>query len=51
MFDLPDGLIDFVLVSRKLEKDTENLKIHKKNKLKDCYICNLDGKVIIGNKE
>lgn len=30
MFDLPAGLIDFVLVSRKLEKDTENLKIHKK---------------------
>lgn len=30
MFDLPDGLIDFVLVSRKLEKDIENLKLHKK---------------------
>lgn len=49
MFGLPPKLIEGVFVGRKIEKDKEALK-HIKEKLPDCYICNLDGKVIIGNK-
>ncbi len=48
MFGLPSTLIEGVFVGRKIEKDEETLKYIKK-KLPDCYICNLDGKVIIGN--
>ena len=48
MFGLPSCLIEGVFVGRDLEKDEESLKIIK-NKLPDCYICNLDGKVILGN--
>jgi hypothetical protein len=49
MFGLPSKLIEGVLVGRKFENDPESLnKI--KNKLPDCYICNVDGKVIVGNK-
>ena len=39
-----------ILVGRKLENNKEALK-YIKSKLLDCYICNLDGKVIIGNKK
>lgn len=46
MFGLPSKLIEGVLVGRKLEQDSEALK-HIKYKLNDCYICNLDGKVIM----
>ncbi|MBQ7105101.1 MAG: hypothetical protein IJN90_04520 [Bacilli bacterium] len=49
IFGLPPRLIEGVFVGRKLEKDMESLK-YIKDKLPDCYICNLDGKVIIGNK-
>lgn len=49
MFGLPAKLIEGILVGRKIENDEEKLK-YIKSKLKDCYICNLDGKVIIGNK-
>ena len=49
MFGLPSSLIEGILVGRTLEKDIESLN-YIKNKLPDCYICNLDGKVIIGNK-
>ena len=49
MFGLPSTLIEGVFVGRMLEKD-ENALNHIKEKLPDCYICNLDGKVIVGNK-
>ncbi len=38
-----------IFVGRKIEKDKNSLD-YIKSKLPDCYICNLDGKVIIGNK-
>lgn len=46
MFGLPAKLIEGVFVGRKIEKDKESLN-YIKSKLKDCYICNLDGKVIL----
>ena len=49
MFGLPATLIEGVLVGRKLEQDKDSLK-HIKEKLPDCYICNIDGKIISGNK-
>ena len=49
MFGLPSSLIEGVFVGRKIENDEKALK-HIKEKLPDCYICNLDGKVIVGNK-
>ena len=49
MFGLPATLIEGVFVGRKLEKDEEALK-HIKDRLPNCYICNLDGKVISSNK-
>ena len=49
MFGLPPTLIEGIFVGRKIEKDPNALK-HIKDRLPDCYICNLDGKVIIGNK-
>lgn len=50
MFGLPSTLIEGIFVGRKIEKDLSTLK-DMKSKLPDCYICNLDGKVIIGNDE
>lgn len=50
MFGLPSSLIEGVLVSKKLEKNKKSLEYIKK-RLPDCYICNLDGKVIIGNEK
>ncbi len=49
MFGLSPKLIEGVLVGRKIEHDNESLE-YIKSKLPDCYICNLDGKVIIGNR-
>lgn len=49
MFGLPKSLIEGVFVGRKIEKDESALK-HIKEALPDCYICNLDGKVIVDNK-
>lgn len=46
MFGLPNRLIEGVLVGRKVEENKEYLN-HIKLKLPDCYICNLDGKVIV----
>ena len=46
MFGLPATLIEGVLVGRKLEQDKDSLK-HIKEKLPDCYICNIDGKIIV----
>jgi len=45
MFGLPKRLIEGVLVGREFESDKAKLGyIH--SHLPDCYICNLDGKVI-----
>ncbi len=49
MFGLPISLVEGVFVGRKIENDSDALK-HIKEKLPDCYICNLDGKVVVGNK-
>ena len=46
IFGLPSSLIEGVLVGRKLEQDKASLK-HIKEKLPDCYICNIDGKIIV----
>lgn len=48
MFGLSQKLIEGVLVGRKLENDINSLN-YIKSKLPECYICNLDGKVIIEN--
>ena len=49
MFGLPPTLIEGILVGRKIEQDKKKLD-YIKSRLTDCYICNLDGKVIVGNK-
>lgn len=49
MFGLPSKLIEGVLVGRNTENNTESLEFIK-SKLPNCYICNIDGKVIVGNK-
>lgn len=49
LFGVPSNLIEGILVGRKYEKDSKILN-EIKTLLPDCYICNLDGKVIIGNK-
>ncbi len=49
IFGLPSKLIEGVFVGRKIENDKDSLN-YIKSKLPDCYICNLDGKVIVGNK-
>lgn len=48
MFGLPTTLIEGVFVGKKIENDKKSLE-YIKSKLPDCYICNLDGRVIIGN--
>lgn len=48
MFGLPVCLVEGVLVGRKIENDKNALN-YIKSKLPDCYICNLEGKVIVGN--
>ncbi len=48
MFGLPISLVEGVFVGRKIENDKESLD-YIKSKLPDCYICNLDGKIIVGN--
>ncbi len=45
IFGLPAKLIEGVFVGRKVENDEEKLN-YIKSRLPDCYICNLDGKVI-----
>lgn len=46
MFGLPAKLIEGVFVGRKIENDKKSLD-YIKSKLPECYICNLDGKVIL----
>lgn len=49
MFGLPSTLIEGILVGRNTENNKQMLEyIH--SKLPDCYICNLDGIVILGNE-
>lgn len=45
MFGLPARFIEGVFVGRKVENDEKMLN-YIKEKLPDCYICNIDGKVI-----
>lgn len=45
LFGLPSCLIEGILVGRKYEKD-ENILEKIKTLLPNCYICNLDGKII-----
>ena len=45
MFGLPNTLVEGVLIGRKIEKDQDKIK-YIKQKLPNCYICNLEGKVI-----
>lgn len=49
IFGIPAILIEGVFVGRKIETDKIALK-HIKEQLPECYICNLDGRVIVGNK-
>lgn len=46
MFGIPKNMFEGVLVGRKYEKNKRVLK-HIKEVLPDCYICNLDGRVIV----
>ena len=46
LFGIPSNLIEGILVGRKYEKD-ENILKEIKKLLPDCYICNLDGNVIM----
>lgn len=46
IFAIPKTLFEGVLVGRKFEKNKKILN-HIKQKLPNCYICNLDGKVIV----
>lgn len=45
IFGLPSKLIEGVFVGKVVEKDKRTL-MYIKEKLPNCYICNLDGKVI-----
>ena len=49
MFGISPKLIEGVFVGRKIENNKDSLN-YIKSKLPDCYICNLDGKVIVGNR-
>lgn len=46
IFGIPSCFIEGVLVGRKLENDKKQLEMIKEN-FPQCYICNLNGKVII----
>ena len=46
LFGIPSCFIEGILVGRIYEKDQKILK-EIKELLPDCYICNLDGKVIV----
>ena len=49
LFGIPSNLIEGILVGRNYEKDDKILE-EIKLLIPDAYICNLDGKIIIGNK-
>lgn len=41
-------MIKDIMISRKIKKSQEQI-IKIKKLFPDCYICNVDGKVIVGN--
>lgn len=49
IFGLPTTLIEGIFVGNKIENDESSLQ-YIKFRLPECYICNLEGKVIVGNK-
>lgn len=48
LFGVPVSMIKGIVVSRKFEKETKSVEILKEL-FPNCYICNLDGKVIVAN--
>ena len=50
LFGIPSNFIEGILVGRKYENDNKIL-VELKTLLPDVYICNLDGKVIVDNKQ
>jgi len=46
IFGIPENIIEGILVGRNYEKEKEKLEMLKKY-FPNCYICNLDGKVIM----
>lgn len=46
IFGIPENLIEGILVGKEYEKDKEKLEMIKKY-FPNCYICTLDGKVIV----
>ena len=48
IFGIPSNLIEGILVGKIYEKD-ENILNEIKRLLPNCYICNLDGRIIVGN--
>lgn len=49
IFGLPRNCIEGVIVGRKVENDVAVLNMLK-SLFPNCYICDLDGKVVVGNK-
>ena len=49
LFGIPSSFIEGILVGRMYEKDNDILN-EIKRLLPNCYICNLDGRVIVGNE-
>ena len=49
LFGIPNNFIEGILVGRMYEKDN-NILNEIKRLLPNCYICNLDGRVIVGNE-
>ena len=50
IFGIPSCFIEGILVGRIIEKDKSKLE-KLKNIFSDCYICNLDGKIIVGTNK
>ena len=46
LYGIPSNLIEGILVNREIEEDSNKLKIIKEQ-FPYCYICNIDGKVIV----
>lgn len=46
LYGIPSNLIEGILVNREIEKDSNKLK-KIKEQFPSCYICNIDGKVIV----
>ena len=46
LYGIPSNLIEGILVNREIEEDLSKIKIIKEE-FPNCYICNIDGKVIM----